>query len=91
MSAAEDIQADITRTRSELQATVDELADRLDPKANVLRALEEAKVALADVQRRVQRTDRGPEDREPTTTGWVVLGVGAAATAAIVTTVVRKI
>lgn len=91
MSTADEIQADIVRTRAELQAAVDELSDRLNPKANVLRALDEAKVAVDDVRRRITREERGPEDPEPTTTGWVVLGAGAAAAAAIVAGVARKL
>ncbi len=91
MSGTEGIQADIERTRAELQATVDELAERLDPKANVLRALEEAKVAVDEVRRKVTGEERGPEDPEPTTTGWVVLGAGAAAAAAIVAGVAKKL
>ncbi len=91
MSGTEDIQADIVRARAELQATVDELADRLNPKAGVLRALDEAKVAVDEIRRKVTRDERGPEDPEPTTTGWVVLGAGAAAAAAIVTSVARKL
>lgn len=90
MSGAEEIQADIVRTRAELAAAVDELTERLDPKTNVLRALEEAKVAVDEVRRRVTGEERGPEDPEPTTTGWVVLGAGAAAAAAIVAGVIRK-
>lgn len=91
MSGAEEIQADIVRTRAELAAAVDELTERLDPKTNVLRALEEAKVAVDEVRRRVTGEERGPEDPEPTTTGWVVLGAGAAAAAAIVAGVIRKV
>ncbi|MCV2395270.1 DUF3618 domain-containing protein [Actinotalea sp. M2MS4P-6] len=91
MSGTEGIEADIERTRAELQATVDELAERLNPKANVLRALDEAKVAVDDIRRRVTHEERGPEDPEPTTTGWVVLGAGAAAAAAIVAGVARKL
>lgn len=91
MSTPDEIQADIVRTRAELQAAVDELSDRLNPKANVLRALDEAKVAIDDVRRRVTREERGPDDPEPTTTGWVVLGAGAAAAAAIVAGVARKL
>ncbi|HMO11915.1 MAG TPA: DUF3618 domain-containing protein [Actinotalea sp.] len=91
MSGTDEIQADIARTRAELQATVDELADRLNPKANVLKALDEAKVAVDEVRRRMTGEERAAGDPEPTTTGWVVLGAGAAAAAAIVATVVRKV
>jgi hypothetical protein len=90
-SAQAEIQADIERTRAELKATVDELSERLDPKANVLRALDEAKVAIADVRRRIVGEERPADEPEPTTTGWVVLGAGAAAAAALVATVVRKV
>ena len=91
MSGTDDLQADIARTRAELQATVDELAERLNPKANVLAALDEAKVAVDEIRRKMAGEERGPEDPEPTTTGWAVLGAGAAAAAAIVAGVARKL
>jgi len=91
MSGTEEIEAEIARTRAELAAGVDELADRLNPKANVLRALDEAKVAVADVRRRLAGEERLADEPEPTTTGWVVLGAGAAAAVAIVAGVARKL
>ncbi|NTW42260.1 MAG: DUF3618 domain-containing protein [Cellulomonadaceae bacterium] len=91
MSGTSEIEAEILRTRLELQATVDELSDRLDPKANATRALDEAKAALNDLKRRVTGELREPGEPEPTTTGWVVLGAGAAAAAAIVAGIVRKL
>ncbi len=90
MSESHDIEAEIARSRAELQATIDELTDRLDPKANAGRAVDEAKAALAEVRRRVARETRGPDEPEATTTGWVILGAGAAAAIALVTKVVRK-
>ena len=91
MSETHDIEADIARTRAELQATVDALTDRLDPKANAERVVDEAKAAVADLRRRVTGDARGADEPEATTTGWVVLGAGAAAAAAIVATVIRKL
>jgi hypothetical protein len=85
----EQIQADIVRTRAELQATVDELADRVDPKGRLFGALEDAKVAADDVRRRVAGEERDPDAPEPTTTGWVVLGAGTAAAAAALAAVVK--
>lgn len=41
--SAADIEADLQRTRAELTDTVDELARRLDPKANALAAADQAK------------------------------------------------
>lgn len=90
MSGTDEIEAQIARTRAELQATVDELTDRLDPKANAGRVVDEAKAALADVRRRVTGEDRAPGEAEPTTTGWVVLGAGAALLAAVVAGLARK-
>ena len=91
MSETHDIEADIARTRAELQATVDELTERLDPKANAERVVDEAKAAAADLRRRVTGDARRPDEPEATTTGWVALGAAAAAAAALVATVVRKL
>lgn len=85
------IEAEIARTRAALQATVDELTDRLHPRNQAEHALEEAKIALADLKRRVTGEVRLPDEPEPTRTGWVVLGAGAAAAAAVVATIVRKL
>jgi len=91
MSETTDIEADIARNRAELQATVDALSDRLDPKANAGRVMDEAKAAVAELRRKATGETRGPGDPEPTTTGWVVLGAGAAAAVAVVSTIVRKL
>jgi len=91
MSGIDDIEAEIAKTRAELQATVDELSDRLDPRANAARAVDETKAAVADLRRRVTGEERTKGEPEATTTGWVILGAGAAAALALVTAVVRKV
>lgn len=85
------IEADIARTRAELQATVDQLSDRLDPRTQAQHVMEEAKIAIAEVKRKVTGEVRGADEPEPTRTGWIVLGLGAAAAAALVATIVRKL
>ena len=85
------IEAEIARNRAELQRTVDELSQRLDPRNQARHAVEEAKAAVADLKRRVTGEVPGPGEAEATRTGWIVLGVGAALAAAVVTTVIRKL
>lgn len=87
----EQIQADIARTRADLQHAVDELSDRLDPRTQANEALAEAKVAVADLKRRVTGEVRGVGEPEATTKGWVVLGAAAAVAAAVVTGIARKL
>ena len=86
-----EIEAEIARTRAELRATVDELSDRLSPKNQAQAALDEAKLAVAELKRKVTGEVRPADEPEPTRTGWVVLGVGAALAAAVVGSVVRKL
>jgi len=85
------IEADIARTRAELQATVDQLSDRLHPRTQAQHVMQEAKIAIAEVKRKVTGEVRGADEPEPTRTGWIVLGLGAAAAAALVATIVRKL
>lgn len=85
------IEADIARTREELRETVDQLSDRLSPKNLAQEALDEAKIAVADLKRRVTGETRTADDPEPTRAGWIVLGGGAALTLAVVTKIVRKL
>ncbi|NLE70552.1 MAG: DUF3618 domain-containing protein [Actinomycetales bacterium] len=85
------LEADIARTRAELRATVDELSDRLNPKTQAQNALDEAKVALRELRRKVTGEVRPADEPEPTRTGWIVLGAAAAVAAAVVSTIVRKL
>lgn len=85
------IKADIARTRAELQATVDELSDRLDPRARAQEVVDEAKIAANDLKRRVTGEVRPLDEPEPTRTGWIALGAAAAGAAAVVATVLRKL
>ena len=91
MSGTSEIEAEIAKTRAELQATVDELSDRLDPRANAARAVDETKAAVADLRRKVTGEERVAGEPEATTTGWVILGAGAAVAAALVAAVARKL
>lgn len=85
------VEAEIARTRAELRATVDELSERLNPRTQAERAMDEAKIAFAEVKRTVTGQVRAPGEPEPSRTGWIVLGAGAAAAAAIAATVLRKL
>lgn len=85
-----EIEAQIARTRAELKLTVDELSDRLDPRTQAHRLTDETKVAVADIKRRVTGEVRTPADPEPTKTGWIVLGVGAALVVGLVSKIVRR-
>lgn len=86
----QEIEAEIARTRADLKSTVDELTERLDPRTQATHAVDEAKIALVDLKRRVTGEVRPLGEPEPSTTGWVVVGAGVAMAAAIVGTVLRK-
>ena len=91
MSETHDIENDIARTRAELQATVDALAERLDPKANATRVADETKAAVAELRRKATGESRGIDEPPATRTGWIVLGAGAAVTLAVVGKILRKL
>ena len=78
------LEAELQLTRGELAATVDELADRLNPKTQAGRAVAEGKRLVSDA------TDPSvpPEARKR---ARVVLGVTGAVAALLVTGVVRRI
>ena len=90
MSDLHNIEAEIAATRAELRLTVDELTERLNPRNQAQEAVEEVKVAVADLRRRVMGDVRPADAPEPTTKGWVVLGAAAGLVLAVVTKVVRK-
>ena len=91
MSGTQDIEAEIARTRAELRSTVDELTERLNPRNQAQEAVDEVKVAVADLKRRVTGDVRPAGEPEPTTKGWVVLGAAAALALTVVTKIVRKL
>lgn len=90
-AGAADIEAEIARTRAELRATVDQLSERLNPKNQAQRVADEAKIAFADVSRKVTGQVRPADEPEPTRTGWIALGAGAGVAALLVVTVLRKL
>ena len=91
MSGTQEIEADIARTRQELKSTVDELSERLNPRNQATEILDEAKLAVADLRRRVTGDVRPAEAPEPTKKGWVALGVAATLAVTVVTKIVRKL
>ena len=78
------LEAELLLTRGQLAATVDELADRLNPKTQAGRAVAEGKRLVSDA------TDpaAAPEARKR---ARVVLGVAGAVAALLVTGVVRRV
>ena len=86
-----EIEAEIVRNRAELQRTIDELSQRLDPRTQAKHAVDEAKVAAADLKRRITGELPDVDEPEATRTGWIILGAGAAVAAAIVATIIRKL
>ncbi len=89
-ASPERIEAEILRTRAALQATVDELSDRLDPRAQLNETVAETKVAFADLRRRIAREERVPGAPEPTTRGWAVLGTAAGIAALMALRALRR-
>lgn len=85
------IEADIARTRGELQATVDELSFRLNPRNEASYLMNEAKTALSAVKRKVTRAEQPAFEPVPSRTGWIVLATGAAVTVTLVVVLVRKL
>ena len=81
----EDIEAQIARNRAELAATIDELSDRLDPKAKANELVEKAKQIVKDAG---TDPDTRPEDRNR---ARIIVGVGGVAALGLLTAVVRKI
>lgn len=87
----EQIEARIARTREELRLTVDELSDRLNPKNQAEHVVAEAKLAVAELKRKVTGETRPYGEPEPTRTGWVAVGAAAAVALAVVTSVIRRL
>jgi predicted ArsR family transcriptional regulator len=81
----EDIEAQIARNRAELASTIDELTDRLDPKAKANELVEKAKQIVKDAG---TDPDTRPEDRNR---ARIIVGVGAAAAVGLLTALIRKI
>jgi len=81
----EDIEAQIARNRTELAATIDELTDRLDPKAKAEELVEKAKQIVKDAG---NDPDTRPEDRNR---ARIIVGVGSVAALGLLTALVRKI
>lgn len=90
-SNPQQIEADIARTRQELRVAVDELSERLNPRSMAQDAVEEAKLAAQDIKRRVTGDVRPADEPEPSRTGWIVLGTGAAVALMVVSKVLKKL
>lgn len=89
-ASLEQIETEIARTRAALQATVDELSDRLDPRAQLNETVAETKAAAADLKRRISGEDRAPGTPEPTARGWAVLGTAAGVAVLIALRALRR-
>ena len=81
----EDIEAQIARNRAELASTIDELTDRLDPKAKANELVEQARQVVKDAG---NDPDTRPEDRNR---ARIIVGVTGAAAIGLLTALVRKI
>lgn len=84
-ASPEDIEAQIARNRAELASTIDELTDRLDPKAKANELVEQAKQIVKDAG---TDPDTRPEDRNR---ARIIVGVAGAAAIGLLTALVRKI
>lgn len=84
------IEAQIARTRQELRLTVDELSERLDPRVQATQVVDEVKLAVADLKRRVTGEERPYGEPEPGRSGWIALGSAAAVVLAIGIKLVRR-
>jgi len=51
------LMADIDRTRTELARTIDAISDRVSPKKNLQRAVDQAREAVDEVRERVSQVD----------------------------------
>ena len=81
----EDIEAQIARNRAELASTIDELTDRLDPKAKANELVEKANQVFKDAG---TDPDTRPEDRNR---ARIIVGVAAAGAVGLLTALIRKI
>ena len=59
----DELVADIDRTRAQLARTIDAISDRVSPKRNVNRAMEEVRQRVDEIGQRV--------NAEPYTAGWI--------------------
>ncbi len=84
-ASPEDIEAQIARNRAELAATIDELSDRLDPKAKAEEIVVKAKQLVKDAG---NDPDTRPEDRNR---ARIVVGVAGVAALGLLTALIRKI
>ena len=84
-ASPEDIEAQIARNRAELAATIDELSDRLDPKAKAEELVTKAKQVVKDAG---TDPDTRPEDRNR---ARIVVGVAGVAALGLLTALIRKI
>jgi len=84
------LEAEIARARAELRTAVDHLSERLTVRNQAEYLVDEAKIALSEAVRTVTGAVRPADAPEPSRTGWIALGVGAAAVAAVLTRVARR-
>lgn len=91
MSTPDRIEADNARTREELKVAVDQLAERLHPRTQANDAMNEAKIAVEDLKRRVTGEVRRPDEPEASRTGWVVLGTAAALTTVVLSKIIKRL
>lgn len=79
--SAEDIEADLQRTREELTAAVNELTTRLSPKANAKAAADNAKASAAQFAGRAKGVASDAGAGDPSALGIIAAAVGTIALA----------
>jgi hypothetical protein len=53
----DELVADIDRTRTDLARTIDAISDRVSPKKNLQRAVDQAREAVVEVRERISQVD----------------------------------
>ncbi|GAA4285972.1 DUF3618 domain-containing protein [Georgenia daeguensis] len=79
-----EIEADLARTRLDLTNTVNELSDRLDPRAQVSAAKESARTAAKEAGDRAKEFKDEVAAGDPRSLGVLVAGLAAAGVAILI-------
>lgn len=80
----DEIEADLARTRLDLTNTVNELSDRLDPRAQVTAAKDSARTAAKDAGDRAKEFKDDVAAGDPRSIGILAAGLAAAGVAILV-------
>jgi ribosome maturation protein Sdo1 len=75
--------ADIDRTRAQLASTIDAITDRVSPKKNVERALEQARERVSQAQRALEQVRDRVSQIDPIMAGAAAAAIAIGVTALI--------